>query len=53
VVGENGQVTVIGSFQLAGGYGSWGSQDPGNLGTVTGARLVSADGTVLASATFQ
>jgi hypothetical protein len=53
VVGENGQVTVIGSFHLAGGYGSWGSQDPGNLGTVTGARLVSANGTVLASATFQ
>jgi hypothetical protein len=52
VVGKNGQVTVIGSFYLAGGYGSWGSQDPGNLGTVSGARLVSADGTVLASATF-
>ena len=53
VVGENGQVTVIGSFQLSDGYGSWGSQDPGSLGTVSGARLVAANGTVLASATFR
>jgi hypothetical protein len=53
VVGKNGQVTVIGSFHLSGGYGSWGSQDPGTLGTVSSARLVLADGTVLASATFR
>jgi hypothetical protein len=53
VVGKNGKVTVIGSFHLSGGYGSWGSQDPGSLGTVSSARLVLADGTVLASATFQ
>jgi hypothetical protein len=52
VVGENGQVSKVGSFQLAEGYGSWGSPNPGNLGTLSGARLVSADGTVLASATF-
>ena len=52
VVGENGQVSKVGSFQLADGYGSWGSPDPGNVGTLSGARLVSADGTVLASATF-
>jgi hypothetical protein len=52
VVGKDGRVTKIGSFQLADGYGSWGSPDPGTLGTLSGARLVSADGTVLASATF-
>jgi hypothetical protein len=52
VVGENGQVSKVGSFQLADGYGSWGSPNPGNLGTLSGARLISADGTVLASATF-
>jgi hypothetical protein len=52
VVGENGQVSKVGSFQLADGYGSWGSPNPGNLGTLSGARLVSPDGTVLASATF-
>jgi hypothetical protein len=53
VVGDNGQVSKVGSFQLADGYGSWGSPDAGNLGTLSGARLISADGTVLASATFQ
>ncbi len=49
---ENGKVTTIGSFQLADGYGSWGSPDPGNIGPLSGARLVSADGTVLATAKF-
>jgi hypothetical protein len=52
VIGTNGQVTTIGSFQLADGYGAWGSPDPENVGTLTGARLVSATGTVLATATF-
>ena len=55
LVGEDGRVTKIGTFQLADGYGAWGSPNPGNLGnlgTLTGARLVSADGTVLATATF-
>jgi hypothetical protein len=52
LVGKDGQVTNLGTFQLADGYGSWGSPNPGNLGTLTGARLVSADGTVLATATF-
>ena len=52
LVSKDGQVTQIGTFRLADGYGSWGSQDPGSLGTVSSARLVSPDGTVLASATF-
>jgi hypothetical protein len=52
VVGADGQATVIGSFRLTDGYGAWGSPDPGNVGTLTGARLVSANGTVLATATF-
>jgi hypothetical protein len=52
VVGKDGQVSKIGSFQLADGYGSWGSPDPGNVGPLSGARIVSADGTVLATATF-
>ena len=52
VVGKDGRVTTIGSFRLADGYGAWGSPDPGYLGTLAGARLVSADGTVLATATF-
>jgi hypothetical protein len=52
VVGDDGKVTTIGSFQLADGYGSWGSPDPGTIGALHGARLLSADGTVLATATF-
>jgi hypothetical protein len=52
VVDKNGQVTTIGTFQLADGYGSWASPDPGNTGTLASARLVSANGTVLATATF-
>jgi hypothetical protein len=52
VVGTDGKVTTIGSFQLADGYGAWGSPDPGNVGTLSGARLLSANGTVLATATF-
>jgi hypothetical protein len=52
IVGTDGRVTTLGTFRLADGYGSWGSPDPGNLGALRGARLVSADGAVLASATF-
>jgi hypothetical protein len=52
VVGKDGQVSKIGSFQLADGYGSWGSPDPGNVGPLSGARIVSANGTVLATAAF-
>ena len=52
VVGADGRASTVGSFQLADGYGTWGSPDPGNVGAVTGARLLSADGVVLATATF-
>ena len=30
VVGADGQVTTVGTFKLADGYGSWGSPDPGH-----------------------
>jgi hypothetical protein len=52
VVSESGQVTTIGSFRLADGYGSWGGGDRGDPTPLHSARLVAADGTVLASATF-
>ena len=52
LVTASGQLHTLGSFQLADGYGRWGSPDPGNIGKVTGARLVSATGKVLATATF-
>jgi anti-sigma-K factor RskA len=49
---RGGQLTTIGSFKLTGGYGYWGSPDPETSGTITGARLVTTTGTVLATATF-
>ncbi|HXT88611.1 MAG TPA: hypothetical protein VN714_05060 [Trebonia sp.] len=52
LVGDNGQVTTVGTFRLADGYGSWGSPDPGTVTPLRGARLVTANGTVLATATF-
>jgi hypothetical protein len=52
VVGKDGLVTTIGSFRLADGYGAWGSPDPGDLGDLSGARLVAANGTVIATGTF-
>lgn len=51
LVGKDGRVIPIGTFRLSGGYGSWGA-DTGNVGPLSGARLVSAGGTVLATATF-
>jgi len=52
-VGATATGTVtIGSFRLTGGYGAWGSPNPGYLGKLTGARLTSPNGTVLATGTF-
>jgi hypothetical protein len=52
VEGPGGRLTTVGSFRLSGGYGYWGSPDPVTSGPLTGARLVSTTGTVLATATF-
>ena len=52
VIDAEGHVATVGSFKLADGYGAWGSPDPGTIGELTGARLVSANGTVLATGTF-
>jgi hypothetical protein len=52
VEGPDGRLTTVGSFQLSGGYGYWGSPDPVTNGQVTGARLITTTGTVLATATF-
>jgi hypothetical protein len=55
IVGKDGTVTTIGSFKLTDGYGSWGvgsRSSKGTIGSLSGARLVSADGTVLATAKF-
>jgi len=52
VESPGGHLTTVGSFRLTGGYGYWGSPDPVTSGPLTGARLVTTTGTVLATATF-
>ncbi len=52
LLGRDGRVTTIGSFDLNGGHGYWGSPESMRGTTVAGARLLAADGQVLASATF-
>jgi hypothetical protein len=49
----DGHFKNVGQFHLSDGYGSWGSSPyTAGPGTIMGARLLSADGTVLATATF-
>jgi hypothetical protein len=52
LVGANGQIHTLGSFRLANGYGAWGNPAPPSDLHVSGARLVSASGTILATATI-
>jgi hypothetical protein len=50
--GPNGHYTAVGKFRLTQGYGAWGSPARWSDGKVTGARLLSSNGTVIATATF-
>jgi hypothetical protein len=52
LVGKDGHVTTVGSFRVTNGYGEWGSAVPASAGQLTGARLVTPGGAVLATATF-
>jgi hypothetical protein len=52
LLGRDGRVTTIGSFGLDGGYSYWGSPESMPGTRVSGARLLTEDGQVLASATF-
>jgi hypothetical protein len=52
LVGADGHITTVGSFRLADGYGSWGSPAWTGDGSPVGARLVTANGKVLATASF-
>jgi hypothetical protein len=52
VVGKDGHVTTVGSFRVKNGYGSWGSPVPAGTGQLAGARLISTNGAVLATASF-
>ena len=49
----DGHFKNVGQFKLTDGYGSWGSSPyTAGPGAIMGARLLSANGTVLATATF-
>lgn len=52
LVSGDGQVTTIGSFRLTNGYGYWGSPGPGAAWQPATARLIGADGAVLATASL-
>jgi hypothetical protein len=48
----NGQSETVGRFTIANGYGSWVAPITGSARHVRSARVVNANGTVLAQATF-
>ncbi|MFG2561340.1 hypothetical protein [Streptomyces sp. NPDC048496] len=49
----DGSTVRVGSFALSKeGYGAWGAPYPAGTAPVTGVRLLTADGSVLAAATF-
>ncbi|MER8231531.1 hypothetical protein [Streptomyces sp. NPDC094049] len=52
LVRADGSTVPVGTFSLKDGYGAWGAPAPTDPTTVTGARLVSPTGTVLATASF-
>jgi hypothetical protein len=47
-----GSTVSIGTFALTGGYGHWGGAYPDGSAPVSGVRLLTSDGSVLATATF-
>jgi methionine-rich copper-binding protein CopC len=53
VVKADGTVLTLGSFDLVDGSGWWAIPEPSGLGKLKTARLVAADGHVVAQATFQ
>ncbi|MEU1226129.1 zf-HC2 domain-containing protein [Streptomyces sp. NPDC005828] len=52
LVRADGSSVPLGSFPVRAGYGYWGAPAPVDPHTLSGARLVAADGTVLATAHF-
>ncbi|WP_369149187.1 anti-sigma factor [Streptomyces sp. R44] len=52
LVRADGSAVPLGSFPLRAGYGYWGAPAPVAADTLSGARLVAPDGTVLATAHF-
>jgi predicted anti-sigma-YlaC factor YlaD len=52
IVKTDGTVVTLGSFDLVDGSGWWATPEPADLGHVATARLVTANGHVVAQATF-
>jgi hypothetical protein len=52
LIERDGHLITIGSFWLTAGYGSWGSPEPDRPAAITGARLITTGGMILATATF-
>jgi predicted anti-sigma-YlaC factor YlaD len=53
IVEAGGKLVTLGSFDVVGGSGAWATPEPSGLGQIATARLVAADGKVLAQATFK
>jgi hypothetical protein len=49
---RDGSFVPMGTFPLAGGHGGWGGELPVDATLITGARLLSPSGAVVATATF-
>ena len=52
LIDRTGRVITVGSFRLVKGDGYWGSPEPDQPAMITGARLITTAGTLLATATF-
>jgi hypothetical protein len=52
LVGKNGDLTKVGSFDLVDGSGSWGAPEPAGVAGASAVRLVDSTGHVIATATF-
>jgi hypothetical protein len=52
LIDRTGRVITVGSFRLVKGDGYWGSPEPDQPISITGARLITTAGTLLATATF-
>jgi anti-sigma factor RsiW len=53
LIRANGASVALGSFDLVKGSGSWAAPEPADIGQIVGARLVGADGHIVATATFK
>ena len=53
IVEADGKLVTLGSFDVVNGSGSWATPEPAGLGRISSARLVAADGRILAQATVK